>query len=109
MRELVRVARPGASLVFTTWDYDRQPPGRPPQVEDHRPLLADAGFAVIAYEETEDWRRRVGDTVAGLLDNVEELAHESGEDVEGTKESLGEMQASIEAMRRRVLVIAEAS
>lgn len=43
------------------------------------------------------------------LDNVEELAHESGEDVEGTKESLGEMQASIEAMRRRVLVIAEAS
>ena len=42
LRELARVLRPGARLVLTTWDYDRQPDGRPPQVDDHRPLLQDA-------------------------------------------------------------------
>lgn len=29
LAELRRVVRPGARLVFTSWDYDRQPPGRP--------------------------------------------------------------------------------
>ena len=48
----------GSRLVFTSADYHRQPAGRPPQVDDHRPLLTAAGFDVLAYDETEDWRRR---------------------------------------------------
>lgn len=36
--ELARVLRPGGRLAATTWDYHRQPAGRPPQVDDHRPL-----------------------------------------------------------------------
>ena len=67
-----------------------------------------AGFAVLAYEETEDWRRRVGETGARLLRNVEELAAESGEDVAETRSQLEEMQAAIDSMTRRVLVVAEA-
>src|SRR5205823_1013639 len=52
--ELHRVLRPGGRLVFTTWDYHSQPEGRPPQVDDHRPLLASTGFALLAYDETDD-------------------------------------------------------
>jgi SAM-dependent methyltransferase len=108
LAELRRVARPGARLVFTSWDYNEQPVGRPPQVDDHRPLLEAAGFAVLAYEETEDWRRRATDTVAGLLENVEELAAEREEDVEVVRGRLKEMRATIPAMRRRVMLIAQA-
>src|SRR4051794_12327463 len=39
--ECSRVLRPGGRLVATTWDYKTQPTGRPPQLADHRPLLAE--------------------------------------------------------------------
>jgi hypothetical protein len=94
--------------VFTSWDYHHQPVGRPPQVPDHRPHLIGAGFDVLAYEETDDWRRRLSDTTAGLLQNVEELAAESGKDIAKTRAELVEMQATIAAMRRRILVVAQA-
>lgn len=65
--ELRRMLRPGGRLVLTSWDYHRQPVGRPPQVDDHRPLLAAVGFEVLAYEATEDWRDRQRRTTDGLL------------------------------------------
>ncbi len=43
LRELRRILRSGGRLALTSWDYHRQPLG-PPQVDDHRPLLAAAGF-----------------------------------------------------------------
>lgn len=107
-RELRRVLRHGGRLVFTSWDYHRQPAGRPPQVEHHGPLLTAAGFDVLAYEETPDWRRRVTETTAGLIENVEELAAESGDDVAETRAQLEEMEATIDAMTRRILVVAQA-
>jgi ubiquinone/menaquinone biosynthesis C-methylase UbiE len=106
--ELRRVTREGGRLVFTSWDYHSQPAGRPPQVADHRPLLDAAGFDVVAYEETSEWRRRVSETTAGLLENVEELAAESGEDVAKTRADVEEMQAAIGAMIRRVLTVGHA-
>jgi ubiquinone/menaquinone biosynthesis C-methylase UbiE len=108
MRELRRVLRRGGRLIFTSWDYHRQPPGRPPQVEDHRPLLTSAGFAVLAYDVTDDWQQRISDISARLIDNVTELAAESGDDVAETRARLEEMRASIDAMSRRILVVAEA-
>jgi ubiquinone/menaquinone biosynthesis C-methylase UbiE len=92
--ELRRIVRPGGRVMFTSWDYHSQPVGRPPQVNDHRPLLSDSGFDVLAYDETDDWQRRLAETAAGLMENVEELAAESGVDVAGVR-------ASIEEMRRR--------
>jgi ubiquinone/menaquinone biosynthesis C-methylase UbiE len=106
--ELRRVLPRGGRLVFTSWDYHRQPIARPPQVEDHRPLLTAAGFDVLTYEATEDWQRRIAETTAGLLENVEELAAESGDDVAETRAHLEETQATIDAMSRRVLVVAQA-
>jgi ubiquinone/menaquinone biosynthesis C-methylase UbiE len=108
IRELRRVLRRNGRLVFTSWDYHRQPPGRPPQVEDHRPLLTSAGFAVLAYDVTDAWQQRMSDISARLIDNVIELAAESGDDVAETRARLEEMRASIGAMSRRILVVAEA-
>ncbi len=108
VHEIRRVVRPGVRLVFTSWDYHHQPIGRPPQVEDHRPCLTAEGFDVLTYEETDDWQRRIAQTTAGLIENVEELAAESGGDVAETKAQLEEMQETIDAMSRRILVVAEA-
>jgi len=108
VRELRRVLGDGGRLAFTSWDYHRQPKGRPPQVDDHRPLLAAAGFDVVAYDETEDWRRRCGETAAGLLRDVEELAAESGSDPDRARVELEEVLANIDTMIRRVFVVAEA-
>jgi SAM-dependent methyltransferase len=108
LREARRILRPRGRLVLTSWDYDRQPDGRPRQVGDHRPLAEASGFRVIAYEETEAWRERLRGTGEGLLEAVEELAAESGEDVEQLRAELVEENATIEAMTRRVLLVAEA-
>jgi cyclopropane fatty-acyl-phospholipid synthase-like methyltransferase len=106
--ELRRVLKRGGRFVFTSWDYHRQPPGRPPQVEDHRPVLTSAGFVVLAYDVTDDWQQRISDISARLIDNATELAAESGDDVAETRARLEEMRASIDAMSRRILVVAEA-
>ncbi len=50
IREIARVLKPGARFAFTTWDRDRTPPGYPPPLGDHRPLLEQAGFAVERYD-----------------------------------------------------------
>jgi len=105
--ELARVLRPGGRLVFTTWDYHSQPVGRPPQVDDHRPLLRAGGFDVRAYDETDDWLGRQGRTGEKLLKAAEELAAESGEDPATVRSRLEEMIANFAAMLRRVFVVAE--
>jgi SAM-dependent methyltransferase len=104
--ELARILRPAGRLVLTTWDYFSQPAGRPPQVSDHRPLLKAAGFEVLAYEETEDWLERQIRIAELLLDAVDELAAETGADPAVVRASLEEMQATIECMTRRVLIVA---
>ena len=107
LREFARVLRPGARLVLTTWDYSRQPPNRPPQVEDHRPLLDDVGFAVESYEETVEWQRRQYETTDRLLELLDEYAAELDEDPARLRGELQAMRATMDCMRQRVLVVAE--
>ena len=104
--EMARVLRPGGRLVATTWDYHAQPVGRPPQVPDHRPLLAAAGLPVEVYDETAEWDRRQRAIAERLLDSVDELAIESGEDPAILRQELEEMAATQETMSRRVLMVA---
>jgi SAM-dependent methyltransferase len=106
--EMRRILRPAGRLVFTSWDFHRQPEDRPPQLDDHRPLLADVGFEVLAYEETEDWRGRMKGTAAGLVEAADELAAERGEDPAEVRRCLADMAGGIDNITRRVLVVAEA-
>jgi SAM-dependent methyltransferase len=108
LRELRRILRPGGRLVVTSWDYHRQPAGRPPQVADHRPLAEAAGFDVVGYDTTDHWRERNTRLGQGLLEAVEELAAEEGSDVEETRAAILEMNASLDAMIRRFFMVAEA-
>ncbi|MFN2464171.1 MAG: class I SAM-dependent methyltransferase [Candidatus Dormibacteria bacterium] len=106
--ELRRVLKPGARLVMTTWDYHRQPAGRPPQVPDHRPLLEAAGFTTLAYDDTPAWRERQTHIGQLLVDAVPELAAESGRPETEVRDGLEEMHATLDCMIRRVFIVAEA-
>ena len=44
--EAARILKPGARFAFTDWERDLSPPGYPAPVNDHRPLLAAAGFEI---------------------------------------------------------------
>jgi SAM-dependent methyltransferase len=105
--EFARVLRPGGRLAVTTWDYHRQPAGRPPQVDDHRPLLEAAGFAVRSYADTVDWRHRLTAVNDGLREAAAEIAQEIGEDVAEVRADIDEARRSIDDMTRRVLILAE--
>lgn len=105
--ELARVLKPGGRLGMTTWDYHRQPLGRPPQVSDHRPLLEEAGFRVNAYADTRDWLGRQTRIDELLLQAVDELAAESGESPAEVRASIEEMHATLECISRRVMILAE--
>ncbi|WP_410655845.1 class I SAM-dependent methyltransferase [Amycolatopsis sp. lyj-112] len=104
--EFARILVPGGRLLVTTWDFDGQPPNRPPQVDDHRPLLEAAGFDVLSYEVTPGWRERQQRTMELSLERVEELAAESGEDPSKLRASLEQVLRNQELMTRRVLMIA---
>ena len=104
--ELARIIVPGGRLVLTSWDYHSQPVGRPAQVADHRPLLDEAGFDTVGYEETEAWRERQERTGQALLAAVGELAAESGAGAEELRAGIAEMNATLACVIRRVLMIA---
>jgi SAM-dependent methyltransferase len=105
--EFARVLRPGGRFVATTWDFHRQPAGRPAQVDDHRPLRAEAGLAELSYTVTDDWRHRITPGADGLHAAAADIAAESGEDVSDVRAQLVQMRDSIDAMTRRVLIVAE--
>lgn len=107
IRDIARVLEPGGRLVATTWDYHTQPVNRPPQVEDHRPLLIEAGFRVDSYDETPQWLENHRKLDSLMLDSVDELAEESGEDPAEVRAGIQEMSATVDAMLRRVLIVAE--
>ena len=107
VREIARVLVPGGRFVATTWDYHSQPVNRPPQVDDHRPYLIEAGFRVLSYDETPGWLENHRKLDALLLDAVDELAEESGESPEEVRSGVQEMAATVDTMLRRVLIVAE--
>jgi SAM-dependent methyltransferase len=106
--ELRRVLKSGGRLAFTSWDYHRQPVGRPPQLADHRPYLETAGFQVLAYEETANWREYGEATDRGLLAAVDQIAIETGESPEELRLDMEEMIATRSAMIRRFFALAQA-
>jgi ubiquinone/menaquinone biosynthesis C-methylase UbiE len=107
IRELARILVHRGRLVVTTWDYWRQPVGRPPQVPDHRPILEEAGFEILSYDETSAWLQRQTRIGELMLLAIDELAAESGSDPVQVRQGVEEMRASVACMTRRVLFVAE--
>jgi ubiquinone/menaquinone biosynthesis C-methylase UbiE len=48
--EAARILKRGARFVFTDWERDLSPPGYPPPVSDHRPLLEANGFEIEVHQ-----------------------------------------------------------
>ena len=105
--EFARILVPGGRLALTSWDYHRQPPGRPVQVSDHRPVLERAGFDLISYEETEAWHDRQERTGRALLAAADELAAESGGEAADWRARIAEMNLALACISRRVFVVAQ--
>jgi SAM-dependent methyltransferase len=78
--EAARILKPGARFAFTNWDRDLTPPGYLPPLNDHRPLLEQAGFEVETYQvqpDAEAQRRAVYEAVvAAERDLVREMGEE---------------------------------
>ena len=53
IKEVARVLRTKTYFVFTTWENKKSQ-----IINDYRPYLRDAGFSVISYSETADWKHR---------------------------------------------------
>jgi EAL domain-containing protein (putative c-di-GMP-specific phosphodiesterase class I) len=68
--------------------------------------VADVGLEVEVYDETIDWDKRQRAITERLLDSVDELANESGEDPGRLRLEIEEMAATQETMSRRVLIVA---
>lgn len=91
---------------MTSWDYHRQPENRPPQVDDHRPLLAGAGFEVERYDDTVDWLVRQRATTAGMLSRLDAIAAEEGAEPDDVRPGIEEMDRTFDDMIRRFLLVA---
>lgn len=107
LRELHRIIRTNGRFVFTSWDYRGQVPWRPLQLEDHRPLLESTGFAVLAYDETDDWQARMAEWNRRMLAAADELAAELDLDPAEIRTGLEQQLEGMQTMTRRVFVVAE--
>jgi hypothetical protein len=62
---------------------------------------------VLTYDETPDWEHQMRELDRLMLEAVDELAAESDSDPAEVRAGLAEMDATIDTMLRRVLIVAE--
>jgi ubiquinone/menaquinone biosynthesis C-methylase UbiE len=112
LREIARILKPGAGFAFTNWDRDLSPPGYLPPLNDHRPLLRQAGFEIETYQVqsgAEDRRRAVYEA---FVEAEQDFIREMGE--EGARKVMFEAKGTLGlvdgtdylAHSRRIYVVA---
>lgn len=112
--EAARILRPGARLVFTAFELEPERVAGLPvfgvdPVDDFRPVLSAAGFAVDAYEQAPGWPEPLTATYSSLIAAGETLAEEMGQAAAAAL--LTELTLTLEQRpyRRRVFVVATRS
>lgn len=83
MHEAARILRPGARLVFTSWEQHVPMPFVKQPVRDYRPLLEAAGFAVESYEYLRHSEALMKDIYARIRHAQAELLVEMGPAIQG--------------------------
>jgi ubiquinone/menaquinone biosynthesis C-methylase UbiE len=106
-REVARILRPGGRFGFTTWEQ----PGYSerlgaPQLADHRPLLAAAGFDVEIYEEPPNWQRQQRALLEGIIASESKLAEEMEATVAASYVAMARGSLADMPVRRYVFVVA---
>jgi len=99
LREFARIIRPGGTLAFFAFElHPERVRGLPvigdDPVDDYRPLLHDAGFDVLQYDQTPAWHDRVFTAYRAVIDAQDALRHEMGE--AATAAILSEMTLTLE-------------
>ena len=111
MAEVARILRPGGRFVFTAYELDPERAAGLPIlgdniVEDFRPALEKAGFAITTYEEVPGWPEPMTATYSAVVEAKDALTQEMGE--AATNVLLLEMALTLEhkPYQRRVLAAA---
>lgn len=112
LAEIARVLRAGGRFAFACFELEAErvqglPVFGTDPVGDYRPLLQDAGFEVLRYEESPDWERRVRSTYHAIIDAKDELTLELGDDAFAALS--GELMVTIQLRpyRSRVIAVVE--
>jgi SAM-dependent methyltransferase len=109
--EAARILRIGGRFVFTAFELDPTAVEGLPvigadPVDDYRPLLEGAGFAIDAYEVVPGWPEPVTSAYRAVLDAKETLTAELGEAAFGALAFEMSMTLERKLYKRRVLAVA---
>jgi ubiquinone/menaquinone biosynthesis C-methylase UbiE len=99
LREFARIIRPGGALAFFAFElHPERARGLPvigdDPVDDYRPLLHDAGFEILRYDQTPAWHDRLFTAYRAVIDAQEALRQEMGEPA--TAAMLSEMRLTLD-------------
>ena len=114
LREFARIVLPGGRLAFFAFElHPARAQGLPvigeDPVDDYRPLLDEAGFRVLQYDETPRWHDRLFAAYGAVIEAQEALREEMGEMAMAAM--LSEMTVTLERdiYSGRVFAVAERS
>ena len=84
LREFARIIRPSGTLAIFAFElHPERSRGLPvigdDPVDDYRPLLRDAGFDVLQYDQTPNWHDRLFSAYRAVIDARDALRQEMGE------------------------------
>jgi ubiquinone/menaquinone biosynthesis C-methylase UbiE len=109
-QEMRRILKPGRLFVFTTWEIRKPSVSlRLDPILDYRSLLELSGFHVELYEETPDWERRMREVFKAILDRMDELIEQFGEEEASGFKRWATTRPPELSDGRRVLVAARAT
>lgn len=111
MAEVARILHPGGRFVFTAYELDPERAAGLPIlgadiVDDYRPVLEKAGFAVTTYERVSGWPEPMTAIYSAVVEAKDALTQEMGEAAANVL--VLEMALTLEhrPYRRRVLAAA---